>query len=390
MRDPRPNALAAACLLAAAPLALPAQAVHVVGPGGLPQIRDALAIAAPGDLVLVLPGSYAPFQVHVGVTIAAVLPGTVDVTIDPTFLGPCSPCYYAGITSLAPPPGQTLTLVDLAFTSTWVVFQGQYVYPSVVVSGGRVVFEGCTIEVTSAFFPALSVQHASVHLQDCTVRGFEQLTGITALSTLDADITAVGTTITRHATIGSLIGFGVGMTNSTLHGSHLALDGDTTAALSTNNSSVWLTDSMLRGPAGGCAVAYIGTPPQLDRCVLLPAPCGPFLPNAPLLGVQRPHPPRAGLPFSLLFHTVPNGFVAVFANTALDTVLLPGLFDQPLGIAPAGAFGLGIVLADAAGVATATWTIPAGTTVGRQVWFQGVTGLVLPLQTSPPVGGAIR
>ncbi|MFN7588416.1 MAG: hypothetical protein ACK501_02705 [Planctomycetota bacterium] len=46
-------------LLAAGALA---QTTHLVGPGGLAQIRDALLIAAPGDLVLAQPGTYAQFH----------------------------------------------------------------------------------------------------------------------------------------------------------------------------------------------------------------------------------------------------------------------------------------------------------------------------------------
>lgn len=54
------------------PAALDAQATHLVGPGGFAQIRDALAIAAPGDLILVQPGTYSQFFVQRGVTIRAV------------------------------------------------------------------------------------------------------------------------------------------------------------------------------------------------------------------------------------------------------------------------------------------------------------------------------
>lgn len=388
------NLPAASCLsLAIAAIPLPAQAIHLVGPGGLPQIRDALAIAAPGDLLAVLPGSYAPFHARAGVTIAAVVPGSVDITVDPAFVGPCSPCWFEGITELSPPPGQTVRLVGLAFTATWIVFSGQIVYPAVAVTGGRATFEDCSIAATSAFFPALSVQGANVHLQDCTIDAFEQLTGITGLRADSANVTAVGTAIRRHATLGSLIGYGVSLVNSTLHGSHLMLDGDTTAALFADNSQVWLSDTTLRGPAGTCPVGWLGAQPELDRCTLLPAPagCPAFAPLAPLLGVDRPLPPLSGAPFSLAFRTAPNAVVAVFANTSLDSVPVPGVLAQPLAIAPVGALSLGTVLADGTGAAVATWPIPAGAAfVGRQLWFQGVSGLALPLPASPPAGGTIR
>jgi hypothetical protein len=372
---------------------LSAQAVHLVGPGGLPQIRNALAIAAPGDVVLVQPGSYANFHAQVGVTIAALQPGTVQVTIDPAQLGPCNPCWFAGITTIAPPPGQTVHLIGLTFTSTWVVFQGAFVYPSVQVTSGTATFANCSIAATSASFPALRVQNANLHLQHCTIDAYEQLTGIFGLLAISARITAVGTTITRHATIGSLVGTGVFLTDSTLHGSRLVLDGDTTAGLRADNSSVWLVDSIVRGTQNGCPVTHLGVPPQLDRCTLVPAAasCPSFAPAAPLLGVEPAPPPQLGTPYTLTFRTVPNGFAAVFVSSRLDHALLPGVLAQPLWIALAGAQNLGITPADAAGVATASWPIPsAPSLVGETLWFQAVTGLALPLQASPASGGTIR
>ncbi|MCB9878804.1 MAG: hypothetical protein H6835_14510 [Planctomycetes bacterium] len=53
-----------------------AQSTLVVGPGGFAQIRDAVAVAAPGDVVVMQPGVYAHFTAQVACTIRAAVPGT--------------------------------------------------------------------------------------------------------------------------------------------------------------------------------------------------------------------------------------------------------------------------------------------------------------------------
>jgi hypothetical protein len=55
------------------------QTTRLVGPAGLAQIRDALAISSPGDVIQVQPGTYAQFTVSIGVTIRALIPGTVNI-----------------------------------------------------------------------------------------------------------------------------------------------------------------------------------------------------------------------------------------------------------------------------------------------------------------------
>jgi len=69
-----------AALLAVASGTLPAQNVLVVGPGGFPQIADAITAAAPGDTVLVRGGSYLPFTLRKGLIIRAVPGERVEVS----------------------------------------------------------------------------------------------------------------------------------------------------------------------------------------------------------------------------------------------------------------------------------------------------------------------
>ena len=95
--------LATICqILAVAAVGLPAQTTHIVGLGGLPQIRDALAIAAPGDTILVQPGTYAHFSATVGVQIRAQTAGSVQVQWNQAFAPGCSSNPFCVLTCMAP------------------------------------------------------------------------------------------------------------------------------------------------------------------------------------------------------------------------------------------------------------------------------------------------
>ncbi len=80
----------------------------------------------------------------------------------------------------------------------------------------------------------------------------------------------------------------------------------------------------------------------------------------------------------------------MFASQELATLTIPVLHAQTQWLAT-GVINLGIVPADAAGHATATWNLRAGAwLVDQPMWFQGLTGFALPLQLSPVAGGLIR
>jgi hypothetical protein len=193
--------LISGCLSAVVAAGIPAQAVHVVGPGGFAQIRDALTVAGPGDHLLVLPGTYAHFDAAVGVTIRALLPGTVNVSWDPAYMpAGCAANIFCmiqeGRSVLSTPPGQTLTLVDLTFPDTLVNVNGVQIPNRVEILGGRVVLEDCTIRAFDV--PALSVSNASVHM----IRGLVGGSGFSftahGLRASTSTITAVGTRYALH------------------------------------------------------------------------------------------------------------------------------------------------------------------------------------------------
>jgi hypothetical protein len=177
---------------------------HGVGTSSSATIRDALAIAVPGDVVLVQPGTYAQFHATVGVTIRAAVPGTAVVDLNLTVLPPsCTgPCIaQESLTRLLPPPGQTVHIEGLAFASTsppyFAVHQG-------VVSSGTVTFVKCTLR--SNFLSALTVDQARLHRQDCTLECLGTGNGWPPLTANTSTISAVRCVFRASQTTASLPG----------------------------------------------------------------------------------------------------------------------------------------------------------------------------------------
>lgn len=393
-----------ACLCIVGAVGLPAQSIHLVGRGALPQIRDALALAAPGDVVHVLPGTYAHFAASVGVTIRALGPGAVNVVYDPTFQTPgCAlslPCMLSeGATELTVPAGQALHLVGLTFEATEIPNPLIPIRHRVVVHGGRVTFDQCVLRASNT--NVLRATNASVHLQSCvvTARPLSSPAGGTAIVAQDTDLTAIDCLIVGGSSQGGMVmaGEGIRLTGGMLHGSNLEIRGGSIlfpssgpGALALNSTgAVWLSDSLLRG---GCPLLPAGQ--QLSRCTLIATStnCAPVPPSTvALLGISRPAPLRAGSVFALDYVTEPNAFVAVVASTSLSRLDLPALLAQPSWLEQPPSFLAALVLADASGHATASWPIPARPGIADQrLWFMGLSGSTFPLQASPPAGGVAR
>jgi hypothetical protein len=379
-----PPALAVSLLAVAAS----AQATHTVGPGGFAQIDAALAVAAPGDVVLVQPGTYQPFTVTGPVTIRALVPGTV--LVDVTFGGPVPPFWRSTVTLTA---GQVVHLVDLSIR---VLF----------LNGGTTTLDGCT--VTGYQFwgeTAVRVQTGTVHLQDCTLSGsVGPFGGGAGLSASDAMVTAVDSAFVG-ADIGSPFdgpsaGVAIALQDSQFHGSRVTAQGGggstfvypPRAALQATNSTVWISDSTLTGgtaPGGAQACPLLATSGRFDRCTLVPAsPCSVGIPGGPLLAVHRVAPMQSPGPLALEFQTEANGFVAVYVSTSLGMLMLPEL-EQSIFLDAANVVPLAFLLADSVGHAAGSWSIPAGL-VDATFWFQGVSGPTFPLQLGPVVGGVVR
>lgn len=365
------------CLLPVVTVGIPAQTTHLVGPGGFPQIRSALAVAAAGDAIHVLPGTYEPFPVSIGCTIRALTPGSVTVT----------PAGAQVTSTISAPAGQTVHLVGLRFDG--LVSWGTHI---VAIVGGRVTLDQCTL--TSTQGGPLSIRDASAHLQGCVVTANGPLGVHPGLQATNAKITATDTTF-RGSPLTSLphpTGQpGVDLVDSTFHASGCSIFAGVefgAVAMRTAGGQVWLSDSSVVSVAG-CAISATG-PVVTDRCSLQGWSC--TVPSSgALLGVSRPNPLQNGATFTLNYQTIPNGYAAIFASQELASLDIAGLHAQTQWLGGGSILNLGLVFADGQGQASASWAIPVGTWwIDLPLWFQGLTGFALPLQLSPVAGGVIR
>ena len=114
------------------------------------------------------------------------------------------------------------------------------------------------------------------------------------------------------------------------------------------------------------------------------------LPSGFVLGVHRPQPLQHGTSFVLEYRALPGMPVGVWLDDRVQVSGWPEL-EQALLLPPASAFPVGVLVADATGLATGTWWVPGGLAlVDSAAWFQGFAGLSLPLQASALAGGLIR
>jgi len=383
-----------------------AQGVHLVGPGGLNQIRDAIAIAAPGDVIHVLPGTYPHFTVDRAVTIRALVPGTVGVAFDPALEDPAclastSCALGLGTTLFAPPTGARVHVVGIDFIPN--------IYPlafffavrhRVRVTSGIVTFDDCRLRATDT--NALLVESAQVHLQDCILTAMGTLVQGQGIEAVNAKVTAVDCTITGNST-GGLNDGGSAVrlyTGSSLQASHCTLTGGTQVGQGTSgralfiggSGSVWIRDSMLVTDGSTCAI--IGSAPVtgIARTTITPggSGCGVLTP-APLVGVTRPVPLQNGTSFTASLLTEPGTLVAVHASPRLGHVTVPGPFAQPIALDPAAFWLAGLYVSDSNGEVVATWDLPAGQYVDETVWLQAMA--LMPdstFQLAPAVGGVVR
>mgnify|MGYP001367833140 CR=1 FL=1 len=381
-----------------------AQTTHLVGPGGLPQIRDALAIAAPGDVIRVAAGTYAHFTADVGVTIRALVPNTVSVRFDPAFLPPnCSVdlncLFHSGPTRFMPPSGQAVHVVGLTFEPTATTITGLDLRHRVFVESGTVTFDDCTIQAQDR--PVLSVWSAQLHLQRCNLVGTGSNPTATALFTTDADVIAVDSVFRGSNLLGLVFsGHGATIRTSTLKASGCQFLGGTPLfgglgghALTTDaQSRIWISDSTLTGGGGQCAIAGVPAVGHIARSTLVQtaAGCAALL-AAPVVGVERPTPIQNGASFDVLVHTEPNTLVAIHASPRLAHVEIPGLFAQPIALDLTSFFLAGLFVSDGNGDVTASWNMPAGQFVDETIWLEASAWLPgQPVLVGPVVGGVIR
>jgi len=356
---------------------LAAQTVHTVGtPAGFADIQPAIAAAAPGDIIMVHPGSYGDFNMQIGVSIIAVQTGTVTIT-----------SAFHNVISI--PAGQAGHFVGVNLERPLLI-------------GGHVTFDQVRMESHQI---GLRMLGGTCHLQDCTLRAlpFLDLGGNPsgAIEAHGGTITAIDCNLTGGTALdlgGSPIGgrqaiwleSGVSFLGSGLSIS-VGPGPNSSAALYSESPNVWLNDSLIISAPPICAIDSPAA--ECDRCIITgPCTTGPGQPigHGPVLGVQRNTPLFAGLPFTIDFLAQPNEFVLVFGSHGLATTPYPEL-AQAFLLDPVTCFPAAALVADATGHVSASWNVPsAPLPVGSQVWLQGVAGFAFPLQTSPVVGGLVR
>jgi hypothetical protein len=345
----------------------PCQSTWTVGPGFHPDVNSALAVASPGDAVVVLPGTYSPFALNIGCTVRALIPGTVTI-------GGVWP--FGAFVDV--PAGQQGHLVSLRLADLRV--QGSLSVDDCTVTVGRV-----------------SATNAIVVLQQCNVQVAATTAGIPAIEASGSEIVATDCTFTGANASSTFFLFpaqpAISLTASRLRGARLVLasglatTGPPASVVNGDAASrVWLSDSTLTGDPAACTLQVGGG--RHDRCVLSPS-CS-TVPAGFVLGVQRAGPLVSGATFSVDFLLQPGMAVGVFAAESFASQVHVEL-EQSLLVPASSAFALATLVADAQGVASASWQVPAGPQfVDRTAWLQGFSGFTLPLQASPLVGGIVR
>lgn len=378
--------------------ALPSQATWNVGLGGHAQIRDALLLAAPGDIVLVSPGNYMQFTCTTGVTIRALVPGTVTVSFDfaglPQACG-CSCLATQGPTRFAPPVGQTAHVVGLEFVgSSSITPCFSFIHHRVHVSSGRVTFDDCVFDRSSN---GLNIENAIVHLQDCTVRSIFQGPGIVVDQ---ADLTIVGGSVSGVDAPNGVYtpGSGIRLTGSRLQASNTTIAGGAMLSATVGSygiesigGSLWVSDSTITGD-GECAVQATGVV-RIDRCTLTGSGvgCASSPTGAPLLGIERQSAIEIGTLFEVHLTSEPGALQVLYGSTALLAPTTVPILAQPLLIHPNELFLADLAIAGATGQVTFSYPIPAVAALSNaQFWLQGVGGTSFPLQASPVIGGIVR
>lgn len=381
---------------------LAAQTTHFVGPGGFPQIQDAVAAAVDGDTIEVAPGNYFSFDCTLAVTIVAQTPGTVLVDYSLAQLPASCGCSclaaqaFVAPSVLSPLSGESMHVVGIDFGGFQTItpcFSG--IQHFVSVTAGRVTFDSCSIARMRVETNGVAV------LQDCDVAGSDGERGIT----IDGgDVTIVGGNYVGAGLVGPVfIGFvrpAISMVSGRLHASHASfsagapgLTGLTAPGIQQSGGTIWLTDATVTGE-GTCAVQSAGVL-RMDRVTLIDGGGGVVCPTAPvgapLLGVARNGPITVGALFEATMTSQPGDLQFFYGSLALDEPLMLGPVDQPIWIDAGSLFFSLSSVGDALGQSKFSFQVPNLPVLsGYEYWVQAVGGSTFPLQASPPVGGIVR
>jgi len=404
---PRTCSIFAFCALAMLE-APPAQAIHVVGPGGFPQINDALAVAQPGDTIRVLSGGYLPFTVTVGVRIVAA--GGVSIV-------PSTLCSCGQPTRLSPPNGQTAYVAGLTFIPH---FSTSLNYQTVVVTSGQVVFDGCTFNGPHPYKGpyALWCSHADVVLIGCSFAPWRSSVMVDQGSLCATGCTFHGTDPLSQGTLNQMAALDV--VSSKVQLSHCTLRGYSTAVASmqvggfglrvSGSSDVWLTDCVVT--AGDTASSWVAAVPAVLNTSSRPVQYRNttfvggwgYLPNngGPPVRVQAPGVTGPAQPASLLgghvtsptaieYTAVPSSIVMIGLTFGVTPPALVPPVVQPLRLLGLPVFTFAIGTTSAGGVYAPPAFAPLSIAfVGTPVCFHGVAFDGVDFLAAPTLGRVVR
>jgi len=140
---------------------LHAQATLTVGAGGYAEIADAIAAAQPGDLILVGPGAYQPFDLTIGVRIVAPEGAAVIPSMGGTFSR-----------QISAPAGQRAEIVGIGFRTF--SYYPPAIYPVNLTINGHVTFADCGFSAINADYSMpLTVCNGDIQFDRCTFEALD-------------------------------------------------------------------------------------------------------------------------------------------------------------------------------------------------------------------------
>jgi len=393
--------------LAASVAWLPAQTVHQVGPGALPQIADAITIASPGDIIEVASGAYRTFTCDKALTITAAPLAQVEIYPDFGFNVPP--------TVFQVPPAQSARVQGLHFRSLSFIQLSE-----VHVLSGTVCFEGCRWTGALTVDQLLNVDSAACWLRDCELTVGNVAYDIPALRATNASIAAVdcefhGGHLLPDGWLGA--GAGIDASNTSLHLTRCDVVGGNTnifscfypagdAVRTDRGDLCWLADSQLQGGTAACNLSGGGAglrntstaAVKLTRTTVIGGPGGTVVtavigPTAPgqLLGLANPAPePLLAAPFQVDYLTEPNETLFVFASFELDP-MLPALTQETTWVPANSYLHVAVLAADSTGAATFATAVPNAPGLRHTgIWLHAAALAASPFRVAAPVGGVLR